>query len=427
MQTFKITGGIPLHGEITVDGNKNAVLPMIAAALLTNETITLTNVPEIKDVETMLQLAEAFGADIQRNIKQQTVAITATNLKTNQLQHNLCSKIRTSLLFTAPLLHRLRQITLPPPGGDIIGRRRVDVHFYGLKSLGANITIKQEFNFSAPQGLTGTDIFLSEASVTGTAQIIMAAVLAKGTTIIRNAAAEPHIQDLANMLNKMGAEISGINTNTLTIQGVKKLHGTTHPISSDFIEAASFLAIVAATKGELTIKGINPNDYRMIKRTFNRLGIQLEFGENTIHLPAKQTRILNKDQTGGIPVIDDGPWPHFPTDLMSVMIVLATQITGTVLFFEKMFESRMYFTDNLISMGANLVLCDPHRVVISGPAQLRATSMNSPDIRAGIALVGAALCAKGTSTIRNVQYIDRGYAQVEKKLRSLGAKITRIT
>ena len=423
MSSLLIEGGIRLSGKISTAGNKNAVLPMIAAALLTDETIFLENVPDIGDVRTMLQLAEAVGVTIAWDRDARTLSLSATQISNTVMPRKLCQDIRAGILFVAPMLHRAGQVTMFPPGGDVIGRRRVDSHFHGLLALGAKITTENNFVFKAPQQLTGNDIFLAEASVTATAQTLMAATLAQGTTIIRNAASEPHIEDLAIMLNKMGASIEGHGSNTLTVRGVSSLHGTNHRVVSDHTEAGSFLALAAATGGEVTVSGIDPRHYRMIGRTFERFGVALRFGRNEVTVTSDDARTIKPDLGGGIPVIDDGPWPHFPSDLMSVMIVLATQTPGTVLFFEKMYESRMYFVDRLVSMGANAVICDPHRVVISGPAALHGIELSSPDIRAGMALVGAALCAQGKSIIRNIRLIDRGYERIDEKLRSLGARI----
>jgi UDP-N-acetylglucosamine 1-carboxyvinyltransferase len=339
---------------------------------------------------------------------------------------DLCRTVRAGILFAAPMLHRLGHVTMSPPGGDVIGRRRLDTHFLGLEALGAEIVAGELFQFRAPRGLKGEDIFLPEASVTGTAQVLMAAVLAHGATVIRNAAAEPHIQDLCVLLRDMGAQIEGVGSNTLTVHGVARLHGARHRIGSDYTEVGSFLAFAAATGGAITVRGVDPTHYRLIARVFERLGVNLEFRGDTVSVRALQELRVKSDIGGGIPTIDTGIWPQFPTDLLSVMIVLATQAQGTVLFFEKLYESRLYFVDRLIVMGANGVICDPHRVVISGPSKLHGIEMNSPDIRAGIALVGAALCAQGRSIIRNIRFVDRGYERIEEKLRALGADVQRV-
>ena len=419
---FIIEGGQPLRGEIHVGGNKNAVLPMIAAALLTDEEVVLENVPQILDVKTMLLILEHVGADI--NQTGSTLALRCTKVRRTEIPQELCTAIRASFLFVAGLLVRCGHAKVHPPGGDVIGRRRLDAHFYGLRCLGANIH-EDQFEFFAPKGLTGRDLFFDESSVTATEHILMAATLAKGTTTIRNAASEPHVQDLARMLIKMGAKIDGLNTNTLAIEGVSSLRGTSHTVSSDHIETGSYLALAAATGGAITVHGTVRSHYWMIQRVFQRFNIQLEFATDNVRLPGGQSPIIQKDIGGAIPQIDDGPWPQFPSDLMSSMLVLATQAEGTVLFFEKMFESRMYFVDRLIQMGASAIVCDPHRVVVSGKTSLRSYILTSPDIRAGMALIIAALCARGTSHIQNVHVIDRGYEKMEEKLLSLGARIQR--
>jgi UDP-N-acetylglucosamine 1-carboxyvinyltransferase len=420
--SFIIEGGKELAGEIMPGGNKNAVLPMIAAALLTHEPVTLENVPEILDVRTMLKILDELGANITEHGSK--VSIDCCEIKHHELPRDLCSEVRASILFIAPLLLRIGKAKGYPPGGDVIGRRRLDAHFYGLRLLGAEVD-EQNFVFSAPNGFKGKDLFFDELSVTATEHILLAAVAAKGVTIIRNAASEPHVQDLAKLLIKMGANIEGLNTNTLKITGVSTLHGTHHRIVSDHIEVAGYLALVAATGGEIIINNTVRSHYWMIQRIFQRFNIRLDFAENRVHLQPGQVPVIQHDSGGVIPRIDDGPWPQFPSDLMSAMLVLATQSEGTVLFFEKMFESRMYFVDKLIQMGASAIVCDPHRVVISGKTLLRSQTMSSPDIRAGMALIIAALCAKGTSTIQNASVIDRGYECMEKKLQSIGANITR--
>lgn len=425
MRALHISGGLPLCGTIAAAGNKNAVLPMIAAALLTDEPVFLSNVPTIGDVRTMLGMAEALGVDVDWNWEAHTLTLRGRDLRQAELPTELCAEIRAGILFAAPLLQRLGRATMSPPGGDVIGRRRLDAHVLGLRALGADVETEDLFHFSAAAGLRGADFFLPEASVTATAQVLLGATLACGRTIIRNAASEPHVGDLVRLLQQMGACIEGVDTATLTVDGVARLHGARHRVVSDHTEAASFLALAAATGGDVTVTGIEPEQYRMTGRAFARLGIELEFEADRVRVGRDQARCVRPDLAGGIPVLDDGPWPQFPSDLMSVMIVLATQTNGTVLFFEKMYESRMYFVDRLVAMGAHAVICDPHRVVISGPAQLHGIALSSPDIRAGMALLGAALCARGQSTIRNVQFIDRGYEQIDGKLRQLGAQVER--
>ncbi len=422
MSTFHIEGGRPISGEITAAGNKNAVLPMIAAALLTDEEVVIENAPHIRDVDAMLCLLGELGVSVSREDRE--LRIRADSLARHELPRGLCAEIRTSFLLVAPLLHRLGRAKAHPPGGDSIGRRRLDAHFYGLGKLGAEMDL-DTFDFRAPRRLTGAELFFDEASVTATEHILLAAVLAEGTTIIRNAASEPHVQNLVQLLRAMGAEIEGINTNTLTIHGVERLHGAHARVSSDHVEVGSFLALAAATGGAITIHDTVRSHYWMINRVFERFGLKLEYSATSVTLPGGQTPRIRKDLGNAIPRVDDGPWPQFPSDLMSSMLVLATQAEGTVLFFEKMFESRLYFVDPLVQMGASIIVCDPHRVVVSGRTTLRGLPVRSPDIRAGIALVSAALCAKGSSTVANAEIIDRGYEHIDQRLQTLGACIER--
>ncbi len=423
MSTFEIEGGVALRGTVRASGNKNAILPMIAACILTDQEMVLENVPDIVDVRHMLELVTAIGGKVERSGER--VSIHVASLTTSEISRALCNKVRTSIMCVAPLLHRMGKATVYPPGGDVIGRRRLDTHFYGLKKLGASVTINGSYDFVMPAPLAGAEMFFDEPSVTGTEHILMAAVVSSGQTLMRNAACEPHVQDLAHMLNAMGAKISGIGTNQLTIEGVPSLHGTTHRVCHDHVEAASYLALAAATGGEIKVEGTDLHSYWMCRRVFGTLGVKIELYKDHIALPGSQELRVTRDHDGSIPVIGDGPWPQFATDQMSCMITLATQVTGNVLFFEKMFESRLYFVDRLISMGANAVVCDPHRVLISGRSRLTATTLTSPDIRAGMALLGAALCAHGKSTVQNANMIERGYERVEEKLLSLGARITR--
>jgi UDP-N-acetylglucosamine 1-carboxyvinyltransferase len=423
MSTFEIEGGVPLRGTVRVSGNKNAILPMIAACILTDQEMVLDNVPDIIDVRHMLDVIVALGGKVERSGERVSIHVSSVN--TSEISRELCNKVRTSILCVAPLLHRTGMAKLYPPGGDVIGRRRLDTHFYGLQKLGSTIQLEDSYDFAVPQGLCGADLFFDEPSVTGTEHILMAAAVSKGHTIIRNAACEPHVQDLANMLNAMGADITGIGTNQLNIQGVESLHGTTHQVCHDHIEAASYLALAAATGGEIKVEGTDLHSYWMCRRVFATLGVKIELYKDHIFLPENQERRVLRDYDGSMPVIGDGPWPQFATDQMSCMITLATQVEGNVLFFEKMFESRLYFVDRLIGMGANAVVCDPHRVVISGKSKLRGTTLSSPDIRAGMALLGAALCASGKSTVQNANMIERGYERIEEKLLGLGARITR--
>jgi UDP-N-acetylglucosamine 1-carboxyvinyltransferase len=396
----------------------------MAAALLTDQPLVLRNVPHIRDVETMLQLLLALGVDAAW-IGEHDLRLHAREVSTAHLDPALCKEIRASILLAGPMLARVGRVELPPPGGDVIGRRRVDTHFVGLGSLGTEFSVGQSYCLRTA-GLRGADIFLDEASVTGTENILMAASMARGATIIRNAASEPHVQDLARCLNQMGAQIQGIGTNTLTIQGVDRLNGTEFAIGSSHVEVGSFIGLAAATRSELTIADAVPNDLRMIRLMFERLGVNIELRGTDVFVPADQPMEIMPDLGGAIPKVDDAPWPGFPADLMSIALVVATQAKGTVLFHEKMFESRLYFVDKLIGMGAHVILCDPHRAVVVGPAQLHGERMESPDIRAGMALLIAALCAEGQSEIRNIGQIDRGYEKVDEKLRSLGANIHRV-
>ncbi|MCL2831910.1 MAG: UDP-N-acetylglucosamine 1-carboxyvinyltransferase [Treponema sp.] len=423
MNQYLIEGGYPISGKIKVSGNKNAALPCIAAALLTDEPVVLKNIPDIEDVQVMLEIYRSLGGEAKRK-GANTWQLVLRNIKTSEIPAELAHKIRASILFAGPLLARSGKAVLPPPGGDVIGRRRLDTHLQALTELGANININSTFEFAA-SGLAGADIYLDEASVTATENAIMAAVTARGKTILTNAACEPHVQDLCGMLVSMGAKISGIGSNVLTIRGVKKLTGCEAEIGADFMEAGSLIGLAAATKGELLIEGIKPMELRPAKIAFGKLGIVWEHEGNTIRVPPEQTMEVNCDLDGMIPKIDDAPWPGFPPDLTSITTVVATQVKGTVLIHEKMFESRLYFTDKLIAMGARIVLCDPHRAVISGPTRLTGSQLASPDIRAGMAMVIAALCAQGKSVIDNIYQIDRGYEDLAARLTSLGARISR--
>jgi len=423
LSRFVIHGGRPLQGEIVASGSKNAVLPMIAAALLTEEEVVLENVPSIRDVDVMLEIAGEIGAEVSRF--EDRVTIRGANLTDAPLPAELCERVRTSVLFVAPLLHRLGRAKLHPPGGDGIGRRRLDTHFYGLRQLGVHVD-DLEFEFTVREKLEGAMIFFDEASVTATEHILMAATLTNGTTTILNAASEPHVMDLAKLLIEMGAQIDGLYTNTLTITGVDRLHGATHRVVSDHIEVGSYLALAASTGGGITIHDTVRGHYWMMNRVFERFGLELDIKSDRIVLPAGQTPKIQTDAGGAIPQVDDGPWPQFPTDMMSPFLVLATQSEGTILFFEKMFEGRMYFVDPLIQMGANAVICDPHRVIITGPSKLRGQTVRSPDIRAGMAMIIAALCAtRRPCVVQNAEIVDRGYERVEEKLRALGADIER--
>lgn len=424
MDKFIIEGGYPLKGDVTPGGNKNAALPLLAACLLTSEPVILHNVPDIQDVHTMRSLFESLGVKFTE-IETHTWKIQAKDLTPADLDPDICRKIRASILLAGPMLARIGKLELPPPGGDVIGRRRVDTHMLALQKLGAKIKYDRMFRLECKK-LQGADILLDEASVTATENALMASVLAKGTTILRNAASEPHIQELCHMLNKMGAEIQNIGSNTLVIHGVDSLHGTEFTIGPDYLEVVSFIGAAAVTHGELTIRNAGNKYLDMIKLVFSRLGVTWQEDGDDLFVPAKQKLTIESDLGGAIPMINVMPWPAFPTDLMSIAIVVATQSKGTALFHDWMYPSRMFFTDKLVGMGAQIVLCDPHRCMVQGPNQLSGEKMESPDIRAGMSLVLAALSAKGKSTIRNIAQIDRGYEKVEQKLQALGAKITRV-
>ncbi|MDR2501229.1 MAG: UDP-N-acetylglucosamine 1-carboxyvinyltransferase [Treponema sp.] len=421
MNQYLIEGGYPIRGTIKASGNKNAALPCIAAALLADEPVVLRNIPDIEDVQVMLDIYRSFGGRVEA-LGPNTYRLILGDIQSSEVPAGYAKKIRASILFAGPLLARTGKALLPPPGGDVIGRRRLDTHFLALTELGASVEINGTFCFTAP-ALRGADIFLDEASVTATENALMAAVLAKGETVLTNAAGEPHVQDLCRMLNAMGAAISGIGSNILNIQGVPRLAGCDFTIGADFMEVGSFIGLAAATGGELTIRGPKKQDLRPAKTAFGKLGIGWEHAGDTVYVPAKQTMRVNCDLGGMIPKIDDAPWPGFPPDLTSIITVVATQVAGTVLVHEKMFESRMFFVDKLIGMGARIVLCDPHRAVISGPSPLAGSELHSPDVRAGMAMVIAAMCAQGRSVIRNVYQIERGYENLVARLSSLGARI----
>jgi UDP-N-acetylglucosamine 1-carboxyvinyltransferase len=421
MSEYLIEGGAPVGGTIRASGNKNAALPCLAAALLTDEPVILRNIPDIEDVQVMLEIFTALGgAAVPAGPN--AWRLQAPSITTMEIPAEQARKIRASILFAGPLLARTGTALLPPPGGDIIGRRRLDTHFLALRELGAKVTANGDFAFHA-KNLKGADIFLDEASVTATENAVMAAVLAKGETILTNAASEPHVQDLCRMLESMGARIGGIGSNILRIQGVKKLSGCDFSIGADFMEVGSFIGLAAATRGELIIRGARGGDLRPAKVAFAKLGIRWEQQGEDIYLSGKQKMTVNCDLGGMIPKIDDAPWPGFPPDLTSIVTVVATQVKGTVLIHEKMFESRMFFVDKLIAMGARIVLCDPHRAVVSGPSELAGSELHSPDVRAGMAMIIAALCARGKSVIRNVYQIERGYENIVPRLSSLGARI----
>jgi UDP-N-acetylglucosamine 1-carboxyvinyltransferase len=424
MEYFVIEGGQHLSGTITPAGNKNAALPLLAASLLTDEPLTLHNVPNIADVRTKRDLLQRMGVACTDS-DTHTLQLHAADIGDQQPDMDLSRRIRTAPLLAGPLLARRGFVTVSRPGGDRIGRRRLDTHFQALQALGAEIDVKPDgYNLRCDQ-LVGADIFLDEMSVTGTEQAVMAAATAKGTTVIRNAASEPHVQDVCRCLNAMGAKIDGVGTNTLYIEGVDRLHGAEYTIGPDFMEVGSFIGLAAATRSDIRIKDARPDEHRMTRIVFNRLGVDWNVEGDDIVVPAAQSLVVQSDLHGAIPKIEDRPWPGFPPDLMSIALVVATQAKGTVLIHEWMFDGRLFFVDSLTRMGARIVLADPHRAVVTGPSQLYAQLLTSPDIRAGMALLIAALAAEGTSTIQNISQIDRGYEQIEARLRALGAQIER--
>jgi UDP-N-acetylglucosamine 1-carboxyvinyltransferase len=420
---FVIEGARPLNGRIRAAGNKNGALPILAACLLTNEPVTLTNVPRIRDVETMIELLADLGAEVGWTGANE-VRVHTANVAKSTPDPSLCSRIRASFLLAGPLLARFGSATMPPPGGDVIGRRRLDPHIHALASLGAEISFQRQYEMRAPS-LRGAHVFLDEASVMATENTIMASVLAEGETVLGNAACEPHVQDLCRFLVSLGAQIEGIESNVLRISGVDRLGGGAWAIGPDHIEVGSFIGMAAVTGGDVTIEGASSKDLVSIIPAFARLGVRVEVGDGVVRVPSRQQLVIQDDLGGMIPKIEDGPWPSFPSDMTSVAITIATQAFGTVLMFEKMFENRLLFTDKLISMGARIILCDPHRAVVTGPTPLVGQRMESPDIRAGMAMLLAALCAEGQSAIGAVHQIDKGYERIDERLRALGASIER--
>jgi UDP-N-acetylglucosamine 1-carboxyvinyltransferase len=423
MEEFIIEGGVPLRGEMVPAGNKNAALPLLAACLLTDEPVLLHNVPEIRDVLDMRRLLESMGTDVKA-LETKTWRISSPDPRPADLDPDLCRRIRASILLAGPVTARSGNLRLPPPGGDVLGRRRLDTHMLALQALGARVTYDRFFTFEA-SGLTGADILLDEASVTATENIVMAAVLARGETVIRNAASEPHVQELCRFLNVLGAKVKDIGSNTLHITGVPRLHGGEFTIGPDYLEVVSFAGAAAITHGDLRIRNAGVEHLEMITQAFNRLGLQWQVDGNDLLVGPDQPMKIQLDLDGAIPEIKTNVWPAYPTDLISIGITVATQASGSVLFHDWMYSGRMYFTDKLVGMGARIILCDPYRCVVQGPTQLYGERLESPDIRAGMALLLAALAAKGTSTIRNINQIDRGYETVDAKLRALGAHIER--
>jgi UDP-N-acetylglucosamine 1-carboxyvinyltransferase len=424
MEKFVIEGGVPLRGDVTPSGNKNAALPILAACLLTDEPIVLHNVPHIKDVIDMQTLLGSLGVQVEK-LNENTWRFTAINPRTADLDPDMCRRIRASILLAGPMLARTGELQIPPPGGDVIGRRRLDTHILALQELGAQVSYERTLRFKAKE-LVGGDILLDEASVTATENVIMAAVTAKGKTTIRNAASEPHVQELCRFLNSMGAQIMDIGSNTLHIDGVAHLHGTEHTIGPDLLEVVSFVGATVVTHGDVRIRNAGVQHLEMISQVFRRMGVVWEVDGDDLLVPETQPREIIPDMDGAVPEIKTNVWPAFPTDLISIAITVATQMTGSILFHDWMFSGRMYFTDKLVGMGARIILCDPYRCLVQGPNSLYAEKLESPDIRAGMALLLATLAANGQSTIRNVRQIDRGYEKVDEKLRYLGAQINRL-
>lgn len=425
MSSYRINGNRELKGTVRISGNKNAALPCLAACLLTNESVIIRNVPEIEDIRTMIELLERIGCVVHR-LSRGTYEVKTLDVQ-NRIDPINAEKIRASILLAGPLVSRIGQVSLPPPGGDVIGLRRLDTHLLAFKALGARIKILDDsvISIKVEEQLIGASIFLEEASVTATENTILATVLAKGETIIQNAACEPHVQDLCVLLTQMGADITGIGSNVLRVKGVKRLHGADFTIGSDYMEIGSFIGLAASTNSELILSGVDREYLPMMQIGFRKLDIAWELEGKDLLVPKKEHRVIKNDFGGMTPKIDDAPWPGFPADLLSIVTVTATQLQGTLLVHEKMFESRMYFIDLLIRMGANIILCDPHRAVVTGPTRLHGSLLTSPDVRAGMALVIAALAADGTSEIQNVYQIERGYECLCDKLQSIGASINR--
>jgi UDP-N-acetylglucosamine 1-carboxyvinyltransferase len=423
MESFVIEGGTPLAGRVSAAGNKNGALPILAATLLASEPITLRNVPRIRDVDTMVELLADVGAEVEW-VGPNEIRIDASNASKTDLDPELCSRIRASFLLAGPLLARFGRASVPPHGGDVIGRRRLDPHVHALAELGVEVEINGRFDMRT-SGLQGRRIFLDEASVMATENAVMAATLSAGETVIGNAACEPHVQDLCRFLCSLGAQIDGIGSNVLRVRGVQQLRGGDWRIAPEHIEVASFIGLAAVTGGDVTVDNVDIEDLDPILPVFKRLGVEVELFETSVRVPPGQELVIEDDLGDQIPKIEDGPWPAFPADLTSIALAVATQARGTVLIFEKMFENRLFFVDKLVSMGARIILCDPHRAVVTGPAKLYGQRMASPDIRAGMAMLIASLCAEGISTIGNVGEIDRGYERIDARLRALGARIDR--
>jgi UDP-N-acetylglucosamine 1-carboxyvinyltransferase len=426
MEKFVIEGGTPLSGTIVPAGNKNGALPILAACLLTDQDVTLRNVPRINDVDTMIALLASLGAEVTWSAAGELV-VNAAGAQGTDVDQELGERIRASFLLAGPLLARFGRAVMPPPGGDVIGRRRLDPHFDALRALGAEVSHGRDIKFTAPAGgLQPCDFLMDEPSVMATENALLAAALTPGTTVIRNAASEPHVQDLARMLSAMGATVDGIGSNVMTVHGADHLHGCTHTVAPDHIEIGSFMALAGVTGGELVVKDTVPEDLRMIRLVFERLGLHSEIRGNDVMVPGSQRLEIRNDTGGYTPKVQDGPWPAFPADLTSVAVALATQAEGSVIVHEWMFESRLVFTDKLQSMGAAITICDPHRAIVVGPRKLRGQRVDSPDIRAGMAVLIAALCADGVTEIGNIRHIDKGYERIDERLRALGARIERV-
>ena len=426
MEKFVIQGGRPLSGEIVPAGNKNAALPALAACLLTDEELLLRNVPRIRDTEAQLSLLEGIGVKVAWSGENE-VRLRAGSISDTSVDEELASLIRASFLLAGPLLARFGEVKMPPPGGDFIGRRRLDPHLDAFRDLGARIDGERWLHLTAPPGgLEACAMFMDEPSVMATENALLAAALTPGPTTIGNAACEPHVQDLASLLVKMGAKVDGIGSNVMTVHGRDRLGGAEHSIRPDHIEVASFIGLAAATGGQLRVRETEPADLIAIRRHFARLGLKSEVEGDDVLVPPEQRLEIRDDLGDAIPKIDDGPWPAFPADLTSIALALATQARGTVLIFEKMFENRLFFVDKLVAMGARITLCDPHRAIVSGPSRLHGARLESPDIRAGMAMLIAALAAEGTSEIGNIAQIDRGYERIDVRLRELGARIERV-
>jgi len=425
MEKFLIDGGVPLSGTMVPAGNKNGALPILASSVLTDEEVLVRNVPRIRDVDAMLAILRAIGVEVSWR-GQNEVALCAAGVSDCVVEQELAELIRASFLLAGPLLARFGRAVMSPPGGDVIGRRRLDPHLDAFRTMGASVECGRDIVLSAPRGLQPTDVFMDEPSVMATENALMAAALTPGTTVLGNAACEPHVQDLARMLLKMGADIQGIGSNVVTVNGAERLHGCEHEVAPDHIEIGSFMALAGVTGGELRIKDTVPGDLRMIRLVFRSIGLHSELDGNDVIVPGGQKLVTRADVGGYKCKLQDGPWPAFPADLTSIAVALATQAEGSILVHEWMFENRLIFTDKLILMGADIVMCDPHRAIITGPRRLRGERVESPDIRAGMAMLLAALCADGRSEIGNIRQIDRGYERIDERLRELGARIERV-